>query len=276
MSAKDVETASLISKDPKVRASAAWLLEHHDVWLAIDVADARSLASPDGKVTAKDVARYMRQRAAYQVFSTNIAVFDDPDPRKRDGKVSRNDIERVIKTSADPNLRAAAQYLLDDERVLNNHVSFGDRVAGRYDLSKVASRYAEPKSPLPLQKNWVRDIGCGAAKQFSYLAYLDMVDKVLEGDLTVIEDAEQNYVQRVALDHVATAATREAVKKSAATLASPQFAAAATVIDGVCRITEPRKDWGTVVARRDKKKDEQTGPPSSLEILSKQNSKAAK
>lgn len=276
VSAKDIETAALISKDPKVRASAAWLREHRDVWLAIDVADARPLATPDGKVTAKDVARYMRQRAAYQVFSTNIAVFDDPDPKNRDGKVSRNDIERVVKTAADPNLRAAAQYLLDDERVLNNHVSFGDQVAGRYDLSKVASRYAEPKSPLPLQKNWVRDIGCGAAKQFSYLAYLDMVDKVLVGDVTVIDDAEQNYLQRFALDHVAATATRETLRKSAATLASPQFAAAATVIDGVCRITEPRKDWGTVVGPRDKKKDEETGPPSSVEILSKQNAKAAK
>lgn len=272
ISMRDIEAAAIASKDLKIRASAQWLLEHREVLRAIDEADDRKLAGPDGEITAKDVARYMKQRAAFRVFSENIALFDDPDPNARDHKVSRGDIERMVKTSTDPNIKAAARYILDDHRVLNGQVTFGDRLAGKYDLSNVAKRYAEPKSPLPLQKNWVRDIGCGAAQQFSYLGYIDMVSKVLEKDPTVIFDIEGEVIQETTLRLLIETSTRESAKRSAAVMASPQFALAATAVDGLCRVTEPRKNWGTV--RAPSKRTETkglTGPPASKEILSKLN-----
>lgn len=273
VSVKDIERVAAKATDPEVRASAAWLLDHKEVLHAIDEADAQPYAGPDGKITAHDVARYMTQRAAYQVFTANIGVFDDPNVKERDGKVSRADIERMLNTSTDPNVKAAAAYLLEDERVLNGRVALGDQVAGRYDLSKVAKRYAEPRSPLPQRKNWARDIACGTAKQFSYLGYVDMVAKVLEADPSVAMDVERELIQTQTLTYLMATTKRESVKRSAAVLASPQFAVAATVIDGVCRITEPRKNWGTVRVPRDTEEREvRTGPPSTLEILSKQNS----
>jgi hypothetical protein len=273
VSVKDIERIAKSSKDPVEKSAAKWLLEHRKVIQAIDRADSPN-GFDDDKISKADITRYIKQRKAFQVMLDNFVEFDGATTKKAkpsdafgmtDGKVSRKDVEKVAATSADPVVRQAALDLLNDDRALNQSISFDDDIAGRYELQEVATQNGEPTAPLKMRTNWARKVGCTAASELSVLGYVDLVRNPT--GFKEISNAARNKAEEILLKNLAKNATKKAVAKSAAAMTGPAAIALATGIDLACRATAPRTDWGTVRSEDKKKEGELTGPPSTPQVM---------
>jgi hypothetical protein len=286
ISMKDVERVAKDSNDPIKRAAAAWLLSHKEVLTALDRADSPT-DTTDNRISREDIARYLIQRAAYQVMEDNRKLFDAATTGKSDGKISRKDIEHVAITSTDPDIVAAANYLLNDSRTLDDQAVEGDQIVGRYELEKVANKNGEPVPREKVQVSALRKVGCGAAKEMSYIGYADMVIKAAKGESLLVDgskDVAKKIVGRVAADTAtdltlkgaANLTQAEARKRLLAkTLAKglgPQVQLAATAVDGVCRLTEPDTSSGKIKTKKQEKDEEKleekpTGPQSTPQVM---------
>jgi hypothetical protein len=272
VSVKDIERIAATSTTPVEKAAAAWLLEHREVLGAIDQADSRFNAT-DNKISRGDIQRFRQQRAAFQVLNDNFSEFDGAQTIQADGtvtldgKVSREDIEKVARTSKNQTIKEAAEYLLKDERALNLNISSGDELIGKYEVQAVATKTGEPIVPLKIQTNWVRTVGCTAAGELSVLSYVDLLEAGNDGKDAFAAGRSAAYT--VSLKKLATESSKAAVAKTAAMLGSWQVTAGATAIDLACRATAPRTDWGTVRSGEKKKGEEPSGPPSTPQAMAK-------
>jgi hypothetical protein len=270
VSVKDIERIATTSRDPIARASAAWLLEHQQVLAAMNRADSGGNVAYD-KIMKSDIERFRKQRAAFQVFNDNFSEFDGAQTRqadgtvKLDGKVSRQDIEKVAKTSKNQQVKDAAEYLLNDQLVLDGNTSSGDNIIGRHEMLKAATQNGEPIVPLKTQTNWVRTIGCTAAGELSVLSYADLLDEGNTASDAFAVGRSKAY--SVSFKKLAKETSKVALAKSAKILVSWQVTAAATVVDIACRATAPRADWGLLRDKPKKKDEELNGPPSTPQVM---------
>ena len=213
VSIKAIERIAESSKNPTQRAAAAWLLDHRKVLEAIDRSDSVDNTS-DERITKKDINRFLKQRAAVQVMNDRFDEFDSATTGKTDGKISRQDIEKVRSDSKDPVVRAAAKTLLDDERALNLNATYGDQIAGKYELEKVLNQNGEPTPPMKPQTNVLRDVTCGVAGELSVLSYVDLAVNPLgakEQASVARSQAESKILKQVA---------KQAAHKTAAKVAA--------------------------------------------------------
>ncbi len=256
ISMKDLRAAAEQSDDPRLAAAARWLAKHPKVFQNIDLSTSKTWATEDGRmihstyswadggIDLKEIQQYETRRAAYRIVVDNFDTFDSAATGKRDGRVSAVDFRLIGSGGYPVELKRAATFMLENSEGMNGYLKYGDELAGLYNLDEIAKSYAEPQRPLPPQKNGFRDAVCGVAGYYSYLGWADLV---LDGNPS---NALQSAGAGTA-GFVATATTSAKVAKSfqAAKLViggNVYIAGAATVVDGVCRLTKPAGNWGTI------------------------------
>ncbi len=270
VSVGDLQWAAEHATDPRTAAAAVWLLAHRAVVDAIDLADAKTQVA-DQRISKGDVDAYKERQAAYRVMIDNFAAFDGAREGKLDGKVSRADLLRMTYPPHPEELRTAARALADDPRGLKMFTSYGDQVAGVYDLDQVAKTYGEARVPLPAKpRNPITGAVCNVASFYSLIGWVDLVGSAYNADGEGVYRATPSTVgtaaTRAVYTHAVTVINAEipgataagaaklvklkVMSTAVAKIAGPGLGvtAAATVIDGLCRATDPkRRTWGSVV-----------------------------
>jgi hypothetical protein len=274
VSMNDVERVAKNSKDPAERAAANWLLEHNDVFKKLDRTGS-ALDKTDDLIDRDDIVRYLLQRAAYQVLRDNLGLFDSATTGKFDGKVSRKDVEHILARTSDPNIAGAAKFLLENPATLNHHIAFGDDLVGRYELEKIANQNGEPAPREKVQVHMARTIGCGAAKEMSWVSYVDTVQKMRKGESAVVDggkDVAKQAVKKFADDQVEDLMIKKAIgltgretgklvaAKSISAVGGAYVGAAATGVDLACRATAPDTSSGSIKVKKVKKVKKQKKP----------------
>ena len=276
VSIDDLKWASKHATDPNTRAAAVWLLAHRAVLESIDTANQTEPVLPgqlrfgDGRITNADIVTFQQRQRAYRVMIDNFAVFDGAREGKLDGKVSQNDLRRMAYPPYPADLREAARVLASDPRGLHGYASFGDKVAGVYDLDTVAKTYGESRLPLPAKpRNPIINAVCGVAGVYSLVGWADLVIGIYDHDpeksvnalpttvgTTAIAIGGKQVGKKIAAaipaataKQAARLATAQIATKALAKVASPgvAFTAAATGIDLACRVNDPStRTWGSV------------------------------
>ncbi len=269
VSVSDLRWAAEHEADPQTRAAAVWLLAHRAVVDAIDIADAQTLVA-DQRISKGDVDAYKERQVAYRVMIDNFAAFDAARDGKLDGKVSRADLLRMTYPPYPEELRTAARALADDPRGLKMFTTYGDQVAGVYDLDQVAKTYGEARLPLPAKpRDPITGAVCNVASFYSLLGWVDLVESAYDLDAEGVYLAAPSTVGTAATSAVYSRAVKvisaeipgataagaaklvklKVVSSAVVKIAGPGLGvtAAATAVDGICRATDPkRKSWGKV------------------------------
>ncbi len=271
VSVEDLKWAAEHATDPQTRAAAVWLLAHRAVVSALDIAAQNvATANGDNKISRSDVQAYGERQRAYRVMVDNFAAFDAARTGKTDGKVSQADLLRMAYPPYSAELRDAARVLASDPRGLNQYTSFGDQIAGVYDLDSVAKSYGERRLPLPAKpRDPITGAVCSAAGFYSLLGWADLVAAAAGGDgggvlaaasstvgTTATEAVYSNAVKVISAEipgatpaNAAKLVKLKVVSGAVAKVAGPGLGVAvvATAIDSVCRVTDPsRRNWGRV------------------------------
>jgi hypothetical protein len=279
VSMNDVRRVAKDSKDPAERAAADWLVEHKDVLRKLDRTGS-ALDKTDDHIDRDDIVGYLLQRAAYQVLRDNLGLFDSATTGKFDGKVSRKDIERIFAHTSDPNIAGAAKFLLENPATLNHHIAIGDDLVGRSELQSIANQNGEPVPREKVRVHAARTIGCGAAKEMSWVSYVDAVNKMRRGQSVVVDgakDVAKQAAKKLADDKIDDLMIKKAIgltgretgklvaAKSVSAIGGTYVGAAATGVDLVCRATTPDTSSGSIKVQGSKKQKKplQTETPST-------------
>jgi hypothetical protein len=255
ISTKDLQEIAKTSKDRQLVAAATWLLADKNMIRMIDRSGTGQMPGQSG-ITRNDLREYASRMAAVRLLRDNWNSLDTahgagPDGSKPDGKISAKDLQAIIESSPDPQLRDAARAALDDPRVLGDQLLLGDRVATRKRLNDALEAYGEPTTPLPPTRNGLVAMGCATAGFFSYMSYVDMVNAARKGQdndavrIKVLNDLSgqiKNDASKKAVERMVADGVEEATAKAIVGKASIGLSVVATGVDIACRVTDPRRE----------------------------------
>ncbi len=257
VSQNDLREALKRNPDAALASAIRWLLAHPKVFKSIDTNHAYDSVTEDGRVLRMvsdfeddlvdldEIRNYEARRQAYRTVIDNFEAFDSAATGKLDGKVSGADFRVVVTGNYSVAAKRAAQFLLDNPNGMNGYLHYKDDIAGLYDLDRVAKSYGEPRRPLPPQNTGLRQAVCGVAGYYSYLGWADLV---LEGNPN--NALQEAGARSLGLAAVTTSSAKAAKSFSVAKVVvggNVYIGVAATVVDGVCRFTDPNAvTWGKI------------------------------